>query len=74
MYTGPKIQKHILHVLGNKVRNYIREEIGNAKYCLLVDEARDESQKEQMSIVLRFVDKDGYFYKSVFLDWFTSKT
>ncbi|KAH9742796.1 TTF-type domain-containing protein [Citrus sinensis] len=27
--------------------------------CIIVDEARDESKKEQMAIVLRFVDKDG---------------
>ncbi|KAK9181534.1 hypothetical protein WN944_024671 [Citrus x changshan-huyou] len=37
----------------------IREEIGDAKFCIIVDEARDKSKKEQMAIVLRFVDKDG---------------
>ena len=59
-YTSPTTQKQILHVLANKVRNSIREEIGDAKYCIIVDEARDESKREQMSLVLRFVDKDGY--------------
>ncbi|XP_042388004.1 zinc finger MYM-type protein 1-like [Zingiber officinale] len=32
----------------------------------MVDEARDESKKEQMSIVLRFVDKDGYVQERFF--------
>ncbi|XP_060972539.1 uncharacterized protein LOC133038413 [Cannabis sativa] len=59
-YTSPTTQKQILHVLTSKVRNAIREEIGDAKFCIIVDEARDESKKEQMSIVLRFVNKDGY--------------
>lgn len=41
-----------------KVRKTIRKEIGDAKFCIIV-EARDKSKKEQMAIVLRFVDKDG---------------
>eukprot|EP00268_Persea_americana_P003042 TRINITY_DN1090_c1_g1_i7.p1 TRINITY_DN1090_c1_g1~~TRINITY_DN1090_c1_g1_i7.p1 ORF type:complete len:145 (-),score=21.26 TRINITY_DN1090_c1_g1_i7:1001-1435(-) len=58
-YTSPMIQNEILHVFSTKVKIIIREEIGDAKFCIIVDEARDES-KEQMAIVLRFVDKDGF--------------
>jgi hypothetical protein len=29
-----------------KVMNAIREEIGDAKFCIVVDEARDESVRE----------------------------
>ncbi|KAF5444869.1 hypothetical protein F2P56_033965 [Juglans regia] len=58
-YTSPKIQKEILHIFANNVRNVIREKIGDAKFCILVDEARDESKREQMAIILRFVDKDA---------------
>ncbi|XP_060968719.1 uncharacterized protein LOC133036221 [Cannabis sativa] len=65
-YTSPTTQKQVLHVLGNKVRNAIREEIGDAKFSVIVDEARDESKKEQMSIVLRFVDKDAYVQERFF--------
>ncbi|XP_060959259.1 uncharacterized protein LOC115723776 [Cannabis sativa] len=43
--TSPTTQKQILHVLGNKVRNAIREEIGDAKFSVIIDEARDESKK-----------------------------
>ncbi|XP_050259691.1 uncharacterized protein LOC126704710 [Quercus robur] len=41
-YTSPTIQKEIFHILANNVRNAIREEIGDAKFCILVDEAWDE--------------------------------
>jgi hypothetical protein len=36
------------------------KKIRDAKFCILVDEARDESKREQMAIILRFVDKDGF--------------
>ena len=59
-YTSPNIQKEILHIIASKVRKYVREEVGDSKYCIIVDEAHDESKREQMAIVLRFVDKDGF--------------
>ncbi|XP_025661863.1 uncharacterized protein [Arachis hypogaea] len=60
IYTSPSIQKEILHIFARKVQNEIRNEIGNAKFCLIVDEARDESRREQMALVVRFVDKHGF--------------
>ena len=42
------------------MKKAIREEIGDAKFCILVDEARDESMKEQMAMVLRYVDTNGF--------------
>ncbi|XP_075661621.1 uncharacterized protein LOC142631367 [Castanea sativa] len=65
-YTSPTIQKEILHILANKVQNAIREEIGDAKFCILVDEARDESERGQMAIILRFVDKEGFIKERFF--------
>ena len=38
-YISPRIQKEILHIYANKVRNKIREEVGDAKFSILVDEA-----------------------------------
>src|SRR3954466_9547277 len=58
-YTSPRVQKEILHVISSRVKSAIRAEIGDAPFCLLIDEARDEAKKEQMSIVLRFVDQAG---------------
>jgi hypothetical protein len=34
-------------------------EIGGDIFCLLVDESADVSDKEQMTVVLRYVDKYG---------------
>ncbi|XP_012448837.1 uncharacterized protein LOC105772033 [Gossypium raimondii] len=58
-YTSSTIQKEILQIHANRVRNVIREEIGDRKFSIIVDEARDESKKEQMTIILRFIDKQG---------------
>ena len=59
-------KKEILQFFANKIRNVIREEISELKFCIIVDEARDESKKKQMAIGLRFVDKAG-FVKEHFL-------
>ena len=45
-YTSPMIQKELLHILANKVRNKIREKVGDFKFCILVDEAFDEFSKK----------------------------
>ncbi|XP_025627819.1 uncharacterized protein [Arachis hypogaea] len=58
-YISPGVQKDILHIFARKVRATIREEIGDSKFCIIIDEARDESKREQMYVVLRFVDKHG---------------
>ncbi|VVA24070.1 PREDICTED: zinc finger, partial [Prunus dulcis] len=48
-YISHKIQKEILNIYANKVRKRIRDEIGeDEKFCILVDEALDDSKKEQM--------------------------
>ena len=65
-YKSPRIQKEILQIFAKKIRDVIRKEIGDAKFCIIVDEARDESKKKQMAIGLRFVDKAG-FVKEHFL-------
>ncbi|XP_026397137.1 uncharacterized protein LOC113291869 [Papaver somniferum] len=65
-YTSPKIQKQILNIISNRFRSKIREEIGNAKYCILADESRDASKKEEIVIVLRYADIDGYVQERFF--------
>ena len=66
-YTSPKIQKEILHIITSKIRKYVQEEVGDSKYCIIVDEAHDESKREQIAIVLRFIDNDE-FIQERFLD------
>ncbi|KAG8385887.1 hypothetical protein BUALT_Bualt03G0091800 [Buddleja alternifolia] len=65
-YHSPQIQKEILSIYARKIQKFIREEIGDAKYCLIVDESRNESKRKQMAIVLRFVDKDGFIRERFF--------
>ncbi|CAH9141984.1 unnamed protein product [Cuscuta epithymum] len=65
-YTSPDIQKEILSLMANRVRRMIREEIGDSCFCLLVDEAKDESDREQMAIILRFVNVAGILTERFF--------
>jgi hypothetical protein len=66
-YTFPLIQKEILDIMASKTQKLIRDEIGDAKFCLIVDESRYESSREHMALVVRFVDKEG-FIRERFLD------
>ncbi|XP_055959723.1 uncharacterized protein LOC126656775 [Mercurialis annua] len=58
-YISPDVQKEILNIFAKKVRRTIREEIGEAKFCIIVDESRDLSKREHMAIILIFVDNNG---------------
>ncbi|KAJ9132865.1 hypothetical protein P3X46_033691, partial [Hevea brasiliensis] len=66
-YASPGIQKEILYVYARNAQRIIRDEIGASKFCLIINEAQDESKREQIAIIVRFVDKDG-FAKERFLD------
>ena len=66
-YTSHTVQLEILTLLSSRVKEKIRDEIGTSKFCIMVDEARDESKKEQMALVLRFPSTEG-FIQERFLD------
>ncbi|XP_074326606.1 uncharacterized protein LOC141664549 [Apium graveolens] len=66
MYIAPSIQKEILEIIAAKIRNKIRGETGDAKLCILVDESLDVSHKEQMTIIIRFVDEGGFVQERYF--------
>lgn len=54
-YTSSLIQNEILYIVARNVRNTIRDKIRDVKFCnIIVDEARDESKREQKNIVLRY--------------------
>ena len=44
------------------MKKAIREEIGDAKFCIMVD----ESMKEQMAVVFRYVNAEGFVKERFF--------
>lgn len=65
-YTSHDIQNEILSIFACKIREHIREEIGDYKYSILVDETCDASKREHMALVLRFADKGGILQERFF--------
>jgi hypothetical protein len=57
--TSGTIQKELANCCAEAVTQAIKEEIGDCLFSVLVDESRDISVKEQMAIVVRFVNKKG---------------
>lgn len=56
-YTSPEYQNDLIQVFGNKVIKNVSTQIKKAKYfSILVDETKDQSRKEQLSIIIRFFD------------------
>ena len=52
--------------MANKVRQMIREEVGDKYFRILVDEAQDISKREQMAIILRFVNNHEILIEHIF--------
>ncbi|KAJ9564549.1 hypothetical protein OSB04_000515 [Centaurea solstitialis] len=57
--TSPDIQKDIVNVVAKETMELIVRDLGDDFFAVLVDESHDVSIKEQMSVVLRYVDKKG---------------
>ena len=55
--AAPDIQKDIVNCIAVEIVNSIIQDIGDKLFSILIDESKDISSKEQMSIVLRYVDK-----------------
>ena len=71
-YTIKTIQNNLIQIIGDCIRDKILDEIKQAKfYSILCDEVTDKSGKEQVSIVLRFVDSNNII-REEFLDFITT--
>ncbi|XP_076953837.1 uncharacterized protein LOC143628038 [Bidens hawaiensis] len=62
--TAPSIQKEIIECFAKEVTKMISEEIKDNVFGLLVDESSDVSLKEQMAVVVRYIDKHGVVKES----------
>ncbi|XP_049373450.1 uncharacterized protein LOC125838434 [Solanum verrucosum] len=58
--TSPIIQKDIVSACKIETVKAILEELNGDYFALLVDESFDISRKEQMTIVLQYVDRMGF--------------
>ncbi|XP_016191640.1 zinc finger MYM-type protein 1-like [Arachis ipaensis] len=56
---APSIQKDIVRAAASETTKVIVNGLGDELFAVLVDEARDISIKEQMSVCLRYVNKEG---------------
>ncbi|KAK1363221.1 zinc finger MYM-type protein 1-like [Heracleum sosnowskyi] len=57
--TSPRIQKDIVRAMALETTKIILNELGDYLFSILVDESRDISIKEQMVVLLRYVDNHG---------------
>ncbi|XP_076892021.1 uncharacterized protein LOC143543632 [Bidens hawaiensis] len=62
--TAPSIQKDIIDCFAKEVTQRLCEEFKDDVFGMLANEPSDVSQKEQMAIVLRYVDKCGVVKES----------
>ena len=65
--THTDIQKDIVNAAACKTTNAIIEDLDNGFFSILVDESRDISMKEQMAVILLYVDKKGIVTTNVSL-------
>ena len=72
-YTSKTTQNELIECIDDHIRDSIIHEIKQAKYySILCDEVVDVSSKEQVSIVLRFVD-NNCIIREEFLDFISTE-
>ncbi|PNX72121.1 zinc finger MYM-type protein 1-like [Trifolium pratense] len=64
--VAPDIQKDIVKAAARETSKAIICDINGDLFSILIDESRDSSVKEQMSLVLRYVDKKGHVIERFF--------
>ena len=73
-YSSPQIQNDLISCTGEWIRNQILAEVKKAKFfSVCADEAADCSNKEQLPLVLRFVDATNSI-REEFVDFFHCDT
>ena len=74
-YTSNTIQNQIIKVLSDQVRGCIIQKVKEAKwYTLIADEVTDVSNKEQLSIVLRYIDGEQLIVREDVVGFFECDT
>ncbi|XP_075104937.1 uncharacterized protein LOC107768775 [Nicotiana tabacum] len=60
MMIAPNIQKKIVNACAKEIMKAIVEDLNGDYFGILVDESKDVSHKEQMALVLRYVNKEEH--------------
>ncbi|XP_016447034.1 uncharacterized protein LOC107772060 [Nicotiana tabacum] len=55
----PTIQKEIVEAFAKETTKAVIEDLDGDYFAILVDESKDVSHKEQMALILRYVNKSG---------------
>lgn len=67
-YTSKTIQNELLQVAGDKIHSEILEEVKHAKfYSIIADEVTDVSNREELSLVIQYLNKEQV--REVFVDF-----
>ena len=72
-YTSAPIQNQLIECAGNVIANKLISKINESGvFAILADEATDCSNKEQMALIIRFVDRENVireeFLQFIYLD------
>ena len=63
-YLSPEIQNMLLCIMGDMLRKLISDSVRQAGFfSLLADESKDASKKEQLAIVVRYVNEKAIIHK-----------
>ena len=73
-YTSPTIQNNILSIMSTLVRRRICASVKKSGfYSIMVDETKDLSKQEQLSISVRYIDVDQIAVMERFLTFFPAR-
>ncbi len=63
-YLSPEVQNLLLRIMGDMLRKRISNEVKQAGFfSLLADESKDASKKEQLAIIVRYVDENAIIHE-----------
>jgi len=64
-YTSPTIQNGLISILGEQIRESIVNQIPSdaSHFSILAGEVTDVSNRERLSLVIRFDDNEVYIYE-----------
>ena len=67
-YTSGQIQNELIDIIGRQIRQYIASQVQQAKWITVIaDEVTDASNKEQLSLVVRFAMSSALFVSTLLI-------